>query len=495
MNTQIYQKPTTEIDAKEVFWRLLTQWKAIILTAVVMACIVCGMKHFNDVRAYKLDLQAKEEAKVKSNISTEERIEAIFNSYPAEDVSAARVVIKEKDWVNKQKEYLNNSVFMSTDPANQRKATLVFNLKTDDPELLVALKNSFDVFVSSDEFAEIIKPAIDQHAETQYIVELINREKKYKTVNDSDDDGMFHISIVLTDDSDADGAVSLAIEAIKNYSKEISSDYPHTIKLVESDVSSMCNYRDIDIQKNTLENYDDIERIMKEAESNLTEGQKQIVNAVMSIYSESETPVSEETITDESSEALVAPGWSKKHALLGFILGVVAYCCLYVVILIIKGCIISVDMAERYSNGRLLGEVYCTEKPKGLSKLFYSKLVDKYHYWGKDDKTVQIKKLSDSIITVCRRLDIKQLSVLATSPLNIGEIELMKEITDITAKKGITTTVADCSDDFDETQLIDVLDVVFAIGPQTKINALHAINAACNDLRINNLGCIFMSHH
>lgn len=493
MNNKSFKQPVMEVDIAELFWELLEQWKAILLLAIIMACVVCGTKYVNDMKSYNAEVAAKTEAEAQANIPADERIADLLNSLPSSEVADAKLVIMEKEWLFKQKEYLNNSLFMDTDPSNQIVLTLVCDIKADDVDTVPALVNSFDMYVESDDFAEIIKPTIDQTAETNYIGELINSGRNTRervTVDDSN--GSFKISIILIDESKAEETASAAINALKEYSAQLSSSHLHTLSIADQDISVIYNYADIERQRHILDKIDEMETTSNTAESELTAPQKQVVSEALNIFITSETAKSIGTADFGDETEPVVTGWSRKHALLGFILGVVLYAGIFTMVLILRGCVTSARAAERYSGVRLLGEVYQKESTStGIEIILRSKAIESLRYRDKGDSIAQIKKIAESITAVCKHKGTNECSLINITHCDEGCNEIMSLIAAETAKMGVKTDIISLDDDFDEKQLLSVENAVLVTSHRTKVPMLGKINALCNAFTINILGCVY----
>ena len=497
MNNQSFKQPVMEVDIAELVWKILEQWKAILLMAIVMSCAVCGSEHIKDMKVYNAEVSKKAEAEAQKNIPADERINSLLNSLSFEDMNDANMVIREKEWLSKQREYLNKSIFMDTDPYNQVVMTLVYKIDTEDNDEAPALINSFNMYINSDDFAELIKPTIDQSAETKYIGELINRDHLDRIDNEImnrkdasvGNGNSFIVSIILVDDSNTEETASAAKTALEKYSAQLSSSHPHTLSIVGQDVSYIYNYFGAERQRHILDTIDGMKTDSDRAESELKAEQKLVVKEAMSILNESEKAKSPEPTDTE--EELVAPGWSRKSALLGFILGGFLYVGIFTVILILKECVTSARAAERYSGTRLLGEVYHKDISTGLAKLLHSKAIESIRYKRKGSPTAQIKKTAESITAICKHMGINKYSLINSNRNDRFCNDIMAFIADETAKMGIKADIINIEGDFEEEKLLGVENAVLVISHCTKVPMLGKINTLCNAFSINKLGCVY----
>ena len=125
MNNSTYQQPETLINIKEIIWDVLEQWKAALIAALLMALLACGAKYAKDMRSYNAR-EAAEASKAETNISTEERIAAILEGLPEDGRATVEFMIEQNEWIETEKDYINNSILMNTNPTAQRTLTLTY---------------------------------------------------------------------------------------------------------------------------------------------------------------------------------------------------------------------------------------------------------------------------------------------------------------------------------------------------------------------------------
>ena len=119
MNNNSYQQPEIEINLKEVIWDLLEQWKAIIIVAFLMALFLSGLKFQRDLNTYNTAQQERKRI-AQSGKTAEERIDDVISSLPEDEVATVEFMVNQNEWIETEKEYLNKSILMNTNPVNQR---------------------------------------------------------------------------------------------------------------------------------------------------------------------------------------------------------------------------------------------------------------------------------------------------------------------------------------------------------------------------------------
>lgn len=489
------QQQTTDINLKDLICKLLTQWKAILLTSLVMAVLLCGTKHIRDTHNYEKEIQARQDAVEQRSIPAEERITTILDTFSYDDAASIELVIKEKEWLAEQKSYLAESLFMKTDPTEQTTLKLVYDIDAEDGDNVAALKESFETYVESSIFLESIGTYFDSETDNKYIGELINSEKDTEKVS-VDSGSSFTVSVILPDDVDNVEITKAIKKEIKNYSAKLQSSFPHILHSVYEDVSIIYNYDNVVRQKDIIERITGIETSIKNSESVLTEEQRAAVNTILDIRKERDEMVGEKGAgANLPFDEDTPPGWSKKYAMLGFVLGTLLYAFAYTMILLLRGCINSADGAKQYSQIRLLGEVYFDGKATGLRKLLYSKALEKSIYQDKIDVSKQISKITDSVVAICEHIGTDKIAIISiANDLHGNNIEKINSAMTLKMReKGLEIIIVDALRDLEEKELLKFKDTIFIVNDKTKRTSLDHIMTLCKSFDITTLGMVFIS--
>ena len=131
MNNSAYKQPEMVINLREIIWDLLERWKAVFMVAILMAVLVAGAKYAKDVNGYNV-AQAEKEAKAHSAASVEEQIEDVLNALPEDERSTVMTIVNQNNWIEDQKEYINNSILLNSDPTNQRTLCLEYYINAGE---------------------------------------------------------------------------------------------------------------------------------------------------------------------------------------------------------------------------------------------------------------------------------------------------------------------------------------------------------------------------
>ena len=498
MNNQIYQKEIVEIDLKELIWDIVSQWKAVVLASLLMALLFCGAKYVKDNSNYRAVLEQQKETEAQknlyNNLSKEEQIANIIKTLSVEDAEDVWLVVQEKEWLEKQKEYLTDSLLMGVDPTDQHVLSLVYLLNCENIDNLPVLLQSYESILDSEETAETVKAVINSNADSRYVEELLQYEG---SLTSSDKNGAkaasFTVKIVIPDDMDVEEVADALTNALKEQGQRLKAECPHSIFLVHYNTIRTYNSNVIREHKSLIDSINGIKASIKSAESNMSVKQKEAVEAISAIITD--TDIFAEQEIQPESETLVSPGISMKYAFLGFIMGIFLYVFCYVVIVILRGAVSDSSGVERYTKGRLLGEVYYTVKRTGLSKLLHSDFVDKLRYKGLIDFNTQVNKTEESVEAVCMHTKANEVSFIGL--IDTDSIEHVKDamlsIIGSIGDKGIKSSVLDAVGEFGENNFLDINNAVLVVGDNTKISNLGKVAALCRDYDINLLGSIYFS--
>lgn len=508
MNNNSYQQPEMDINLKEVIWDLLEQWKAVLITALLIALLVAGAKYYKDSNAYKASIRAKEEIS-QSGKTPEERISDVLDALSDDEKATVEFMVKQNEWIETEKEYLNNSILMNTNPTNQRTLLLDYYISmTDAAEAkMTALVYGYAGYLSDEKLVNAIGQIVAPDTETKYIAELIsitgdNSRKGNSSGNensfvvDSDADGaVMEVRVVLPDEVEATAVESAMTSSLSGYTAELTSKIGnHSIGLVKASEAYLYNSAAVNNRNNITSMVFNLQNNEKNVQSSLSDSQKSAVETIKAINREAKDNVaSDKDLRDNNSKAYDAemrkPGLSKKYALLGFVLGAMAYAFVYLLLVITRGRVRYASDVENYTQTRLLGEIYNQKEHKGIDKLFNSAFVDKYRYKNKLDSELQSAKTVDALIAACEHAGTKELTVLEIG--SNGFSEQIDELVEKAKKQGLKFKRAEVVEDIDEKILASSPSVMLTINSGSRISDVSKLAALCKEYDANILGNVF----
>ena len=499
MNETKYMQQLVELDIKEAIWKLLSQWKALLLTAVIVALLMGAAAYIKDTRAYESAVEAAKQAEAEQSVSADERLENALSSVTAEDRSVIEQILRQKRLINEEKEYLDNSIWINTDPMNQRDLKLEYYITINDEADMQALVDAYNACLLQEEYADKLKSVIDADAKTEYIYELYGGHSG--AIADSDvSSTLYVVEIILPEDVDADEIISITDNEMKSLCGKLSSKItPHTIKLISTEENHIISNNVLDRRINIAYTINNLSGSITNATNALSQDQRFVLEKALKAMDSADAISGD--LADDSSEAAAStaadvipgPSWSIKHTFIGFIVGAFLYVGAFVAFLILKGCINSAKSLQSFTRKRLVGEIYYDSEPSGFSKLMHSKLVNKYHYRRKSDPDTQIGKTMDSISALCEHSGEGSLTMLDLTAKKEKVHNILTSMMAEAGKKGLDAAVVEADGELDEKELLGIKNAVLAVSADTKAAAIGKIMSICNDYDISPLGNVYIS--
>ena len=491
MNNTDNRQIETVINIKEIIWDLFEQWKMVLISALLMTLLVSGAKYVKDMKDYNT-AQVEKKVEYQKAASTEARIDDVLSALPESERSTVMTVVNQNEWIATEKEYVNNSILLNTDPTNQR--TLVADYYIKAPEAQASIRNSliygYTTYLKDAHVAEALREVIAPDVDINYITELIDTEISKDDREGSEAyDAILTCNVVLPDGADAQKVEETLTSLIGERASELSSIiYPHSIDLISAREAYLYNKDAVKSRTDTLSNIYNLQNFIKNMQTSFSDGQKNALEAITAIKAaEKNSSVLDSDKEEATDTDSTKPGFSKKYALLGFVLGVMMYAFIYLLMVIRRGCLICAGDASLYTSSRLLGELYEQTKLTGIKALLKSRLVEKYRYGNRLDIMKQTEKMRSSIEAVCRHEGIKELTVFDQSAPEKLKDTIIKEINDL----GIKVTEISAGKDINENDLCDAANAVFLTGNTTKVSALCGLSDLLKDYDIRALGSIY----
>ena len=496
MNNYIYKQTETEVDVKECLWEIITQWKAVLLVSLIMALLVCGAKHLKDLQSYKSQMAAQKEIEEHISLSAEEEVTKTLEKLPDNERSTVEHIIREQEWIDEQRAYLQNSVLMNTDTSNQRALYMLFDISSVSLDKTATIKHAYRLSQYDQNLTKKLKNMISPDADNYVIQELLSIEffDDNTNYNTEKTGGSFAVRLILPEDADASAAEEIIKKEIEDYTAEHQLIGQHTVSFVGAETFYFYNRDAASNKQIILNNINALETNIKNAQSLLSDSQKEAINAITTIRKEPDLidqTVEETTATEE----IIAPGWSIKYAVMGFIMGVLIYTFIYITILIIRGRIGSVANVENNTGARLIGEIYYDNEPVGMAKILHSRFIESLHYRGKADKNAQTEKIVNALSAICEHSGIKEITLLDTIgiPASDKATDIIDLLLSSVIKNGIEASTVDVSEEIVDMELLGIKHAVLLISDNTKIPAVNRLTALCEDYGVKIIGSVYIS--
>lgn len=494
MNRTSFDITERKISIQGVLWNLLSQWKAVVVAALIMAVLLTGLKYYRDSNNYKEELNRQKEAEEINKIPEQERIDTILAGLSEADRSDVEYVINARQWIREQREHLNNSIALNENPTNQRTLSLEYQISAEKPGYMPALVFGYLGAIGDEDNLEIIGKAIGSDIDSRYVAEAINYEPWRYTSIDSECTGtIFELRIVLPEDSDPEKISEAVTSCLTKQTREFADSLgAHTIKCIASS-----EYRKY--QPDYVSNRTNLLYGIYNIQNNLNNGKTELSDkAVVAIEAIDAINIASEAVTETEGaeiieETLSKPGISKKFVILGFILGVVLYAFVYAFAALVRGRLISAEDLKLNTTGRLFGEVYTKGESSLSAKLFQDRIISKYRMRNKGDKEQQLEMINASIVAAGKHREIDSISLFCIP----DEAKAVKDVVESIAKNfeesGIKASVIEVGADFDESSLLGINNGIIVAGKGSEVSDLYRIEAFCQEYGIHQMGSIFVN--
>ena len=500
MNISSNNKSTTVVSFRDIIWDLLSQWKAVLIVALIMAMLTSGAKYYKDINRYKDNLENSKNEQT-SELPLDVQIDNILSALPEGDREAVEYMVQQQDWVNLMKDYINNSIYMKVDPVSQRTAVLDYYIDSheNDDSVLATLVYAYSSYASSEKIIEGIRDVIDPDIDSKYVSELVYAP--VENLHFDNGDAVLEVKIVIEEDTDANAIEKVITDAFTEYSKELNKTIcTHTVSLIRSDVTHFFNSYALNNRNSITSNIFSIQNnYIKNMETSLSDGQKAAFHAIVELkaaaaQSEEITDQAAEDKDDAETNEPAKPGISKKHTMLGFVLGVMLYAFLYALYTVFKGRITSAGQTVYYTGNRLIGEVYSDTEHAGSEKIFHSKLVDRFRYRGKLDADKQTEKAVSSLEAVCKHAQTEDITLLCLPGVRDGDEKVLNSIASAAKDKGVNIEIFNIGEEIDENQLVEVKNSVIVAGDDSRAIDMISLSQLCRDYELGQLGNIYLKN-
>lgn len=468
MNTLMGKSETNIMDIGDVIMRLLNQWKAIAIAVILMALICGGFKYHKDMQAYEAAKAAEQSVSVQDmeSISEDELLSSLGSTEKAMIIN----YVQQLQWLRNEEEYARKSLLMRTDPNRQRGMYLTYRISSSAEAFNYNdFENAMSAYMMSTEFALAIRPSIDDTAAPGYITELVGAGFDYIKKEAPADSGtnIFKVLIVIPEKADPAALADAATAAISEYAGQKKDALRiDSIHLVNSNETRFANNYAIDTKLKANNAIRDAYNTVNNLKSSLNERQLGIAEALLTQSAMDTGEIIDEQSSEKEAEEAAAetpkPGFSKKYALGGGMLGLLLYLMVFFLNLLARGEVGSYSNAKSIAGSvRIVGTL--TDGGRKKNPLLNSKLVSGLLSRKALPEEEQLEGIADSISSMCRYLDSDKVSMVCLKDNQATSLNAVKERL---AGKGISADIRsllNASGRIDEMTLSDISNGILII--------------------------------
>jgi capsular polysaccharide biosynthesis protein len=388
-----------EIALKDLFFKLLYNWRKIFVVSLIFAVLIGGYKYLSGMRSFS------NQATVKSQEEAFQTAQEVYNS---NKVALENDIKNITTGMKRQKDYNENSVLMQIDPFNEKVASKSFNVSTDykimpdktyqNIDTTKSVTKAYLAAAQNGDMYNYIMDNLSFDIELRYLKELIS-------ISNDEDTNIINIKVIHSDSKACEEIFNLVLDYFDQLKSTITAAVgEHTLTGIDESMQSVV---DIDLDTKQKTNLD----TSTTYEKNLIEKQNQLNALVAPVR-----PVISKSIIMKSTI---------KYAIVGFILGAFLITCILLFTILTSDKLLNAkDLRSRY-NIRVLGILEKNKKKRlfmAVDKLISRLEGNSNHQIG---ETEVIKRISSNLKAICELNNIDNGSIFFTGTIKQN---LIKEL-------------------------------------------------------------------
>lgn len=456
MNHNNYQEDA-EIDIVEFCKRLLVQWKAVVIVALLFGvAVMCG-KYLIDLKKFK----------TANTTDYTYDIEAAIDNMGIEEYNAVLNAVKVQEKLDAWNDYTKHSLYLKVSPTSYEQIRLVYRIEAMDDTHALNIIEAYGESLQADEIlAEIITSSgID--SEPKYLREIINIEGQKSEDTISDEDVMV-VSAMVPAGIDAMGLKNAVLAAVDSSGKLVNYyGYEYRMEFVSDTVEEVSNLEMLQSQSELISQMNTLQASHKNSEISFSNNQKKLYQAMLNADS-SEMNKGMEIY----SEDFVSPVLSKKYFAIGLLLGMILYIGLYLMWIVFNPYAVELVVMSS-TSAPVVGEIRIEDKKSGLANFFFcDSWMQKLLYKNTDG----IENIIGQMQVFSGDKDVKKLQILQS--LTDVEIEdSLSELKIIAQNQGVNLSIVS----LDLTDLKESLSMIDTNVPS--VLAVHDGKTRKKDIR------------
>ena len=459
------------VDLKEICWRLLEQWKAIVIVALCVMALFLGFVYLHNANAAKKEDQTNQ---TKQKVTEEEVLNSLPESERSIVASAYRLLQKREQLSN----YVCTAPILQVDPnhikrlhvswavddngENMNSVIMAYLMAFQEESRINALLKASGTDLSHEQFANLMNVSFP----TQLNLDIVS------------------IYIILTDDMNVEAIQEELKSQVESIHTRLQNEFgDHRIVNYQSEVSVVADANLYQSQITALSGLVTVNTQLNNLKNTFSAEQEKAFSKLQSLGNKQ--VVTEQTQTAPKSLSLM-------NIIIGLILGACAYVVVYFLIVVISNRTISSSILQG-SSVRLLGEWY---GPSGERILTRDRFVWGKHHRKHLDQETEISKIADTIESICSFKQIKTLLLMLSAECTQEQEAFIQNLSERIEAQGIDTNLikSDQSEaSFSDRDLIAADGVVLMIiDSNTKSKTVDDIIDRCNDYEKPLVGSVYL---
>ncbi len=345
-----------EISLRDIVFYCLKKWRCVIAMILIMAVLVGGFKYYSAKNSNQLAIQQWNETATEEKNISDSDVMQYYQSAIEENVEA----------LQKQKDYLENSVVMQMDANHLQKGILSYALKSEntnqEENLKDALVDAYRAYVTDGRLAQLLftQDEAITISDLRYLVTFSDASTDLNKMTvgafqSTQEHGIFQVQVISQDADSCEKYLETAAQEIQLYSAELQDQIgSHGLTLLGSSISES---QDQDIRDYQIKVLNEYKTAVRDLNILRTEARacEENANAQGILSGELTAPI------------LVSPiRIGVKYGIVGMLLGAFISCVVLIVFFIMNDKLHSIENFEARFGMCLLGRVIEPVKGKGI---------------------------------------------------------------------------------------------------------------------------------
>ena len=457
------------IDLKEICWRLLEQWKAIVIVSVVVMAVFLSFLHIHNTNVMKRQEQTNQ---VQEQVTDEEIIESLPEKDRLLVVSAYRLLQKREQF----SEYIRTAPIIEINPNHLNRLRLSFAIDKSGEDTNT-LAQAYILALQEESCRNALLEVSGSDLSPEQFSSLLTTPLLTQL-----EIGVVSCDFFLTDDMDAEAVQEELRQQTDSIHTRLQNEFgEHHIINYQCEVSVVSDQSVYLNQVNSLNGFANINNQLNNLKNSFSAEQEKA-------FSKLQGNVNKQGVDDQARP--VPKAIALIDAIVGLILGALVYVGFYFLNAVISTRAISSKLLKNASV-RSLGEWHSETEYKKKNWLTHDSLIWKKHRRRYLDREGEIDKITNTLESICSFKNIKKLLLLLTAKCSQEQEEFIRSISDSLRISGISTKLVDQY--FQDNDLVEAEgSVLIIIDSKTKSKDLYSVFDRCNDYEKSVIGSIYL---
>lgn len=381
------RKYVYEIDMLDALKQCLLQWRAMLAVALVCAIAFSGIQYAKEMQTAKQAVantlekasdKTEEKQKVTDLKSLEAKAKVARLNLASDEAAIVDTALSNEKYMLQMNDYMDSSLLMRIDPYNKHVLNLQYYIEGISPEKATILCEAYKRQLTKGTYVEDLGAALGCPKETddRYIRELF--EVWYSGASQIDSQvtvvPILSIQLIIPDgvsgvpESNTDDCISSIDESLSSLQAELTESIgKHSISRISAFSTEEV---DLELRSKIATNKSYIVNTQQQLRTDyasFSDDQKAVFDAgVASLerefgYSHRLTADNQEdtdaTVKEEEVNSVIEqPSFSLKYFIIGLIVGIIFYICIYLLTLIICGRVVTADELSTFLDHPLFGQ-------------------------------------------------------------------------------------------------------------------------------------------